>query len=91
MWETLVFNIQAQQNVSGITDPLDVAKLIGDKLIRDTPFKYKLNLEENNPLFDGLHFVDFGRTFGAGKPAVAYAYTLLTCSGDSDFFHTDCA
>jgi hypothetical protein len=55
-----------------------VVKLIGDKLVRDTPFKYRLTLQSNNPRFNGLHFVDFGRTFGTAKPAVAYAYTHLT-------------
>ena len=73
----------AQQNVSDIPNPLDVAKLIGDKLIRDTQFKYKLTVGKNNHQFNGLHFIDFGRTFGLNKRAVAYAYTQLTVSKDT--------
>ena len=76
------FRLAAQPNVSGMTDPLDVIKLIGDKLIRDTPFKYELTLQSNNPRFDGLQFVDFGRTFKTDQPAVAYAYTHLTAISD---------
>jgi unsaturated rhamnogalacturonyl hydrolase len=60
-----------------------VVKLIGDKLVRDTPFKYRLTLSENNPQLNGLHFVDFGRTFGTTQPAVAYAYTQLTLNTDT--------
>jgi rhamnogalacturonyl hydrolase YesR len=62
--------------------PLAVAKIIGDKLIRETPFKYRLSVAMNNPTFNGLQFVDFGRTFFSGKPAVAYAYTNITAIDD---------
>ena len=57
--------------------PLEAARLIGDKLIRDTPFAYRLEVAPNHPVFDRMHCVDFGRTFGLGKPAVAYAWTQL--------------
>ena len=78
------FNLQAQQNVSKISDPLEVVRLIGDKLIRDTPFKYRLTIADNNQLFNGLHFVDFGRTFDLKQPAVAYAFTQLSVRQDTD-------
>ncbi len=78
------FRTMAQHNVSAMADPLAVVKLIGDKLVRDTPFKYRLTLQSNNPKFDGLQFVDFGRTFGTAQPAVAYAYTHLTSGSDSE-------
>jgi unsaturated rhamnogalacturonyl hydrolase len=52
--------------------------LIGDKLIRDTPFAYRLEVAPNHPVFDRMQFVDFGRTFCLGRPAVAYAWTQLT-------------
>ncbi len=78
------FSVQAQPNVSEISDPLTVAKLIGDKLIRDTPFNYRLTLQENNSKLNDLQFVDFGRTFGLGKPAIAYAYTQLTSGIDTE-------
>jgi len=77
------FNLLAQQNVSKISDPLEVVRLIGDKLIRDTPFKYRLTIADNNQLFNGLHFVDFGRTFGLKQPAVAYAFTQLSVRQDT--------
>lgn len=64
-------------DVSKTDDPLTVAKLIADRLIRVTPFKYKLVVAPNNKIFNNVQFVDFGRTFQLGKPAVAYAYTSL--------------
>ncbi len=73
----------AQRNVSGLSDPLDVAKLIGDKLIRDTPFKYKLTIGKSNHQFNGLHFIDFRRSYGGNDPAVAYAYTQLSVNKDT--------
>lgn len=58
--------------------PLEAARLIGDKLIRATPFAYQLEVAPNHTVFDRMHFVDFGRTFGLGRRAVAYAWTQLT-------------
>jgi unsaturated rhamnogalacturonyl hydrolase len=68
---------------------LDVVKTIGDKLIRDTPFRYRLevapvNHDFSNETTGGLQFVDFGRTFGLGKPAMAFAYTRLNAPVDMD-------
>ena len=60
--------------------PLEAARLIGDKLIRDTPFAYRLEVAPNNGVFDRMHFIDFGRTFGLSRPAVAFAWTQLTAS-----------
>ncbi len=57
--------------------PLAVVKRIGDKLIRDTPFRYQLVPRPVNQTFNGLYVVDFGRSLMLGKPAVAYAYTNL--------------
>ena len=79
----LIFFISSFSNIIGqnkkieIESPIVFAKLIGDKLIRETPFKYNLSIFKNNPLFNGLQQVNFERTFGLGKPAVAYAYTTL--------------
>lgn len=88
-----ILKANAQTNVSSLQDPLEVVKLIGDKLIRDTPFRYRLNLQSNNNQFNSLHFVDFGRTFGTGRCAFAYAYTKLTSPIDTSFViqvaHTD--
>ncbi len=77
-------NLKAQQNVSEMTDPLKVVQLIGDKLIRDTPFRFSLALPDNNQSFNGLQFIDFGRTFGTSQPALAYAYTNLTVNSDME-------
>ncbi|MVM33172.1 hypothetical protein GO755_24240 [Spirosoma sp. HMF4905] len=74
-----------QQNISALTNPLDVVKLIGDKLIRDTPFAYRLVRGPINHTFNDLQFVDFGRAFGVGKPAVAYAFTNLSVTDDQEF------
>lgn len=85
--------LNAQNNVVAVKDPLEVVKLIGDKLIRDTPFRYRINVQSNNSSFNGLHFVDFGRTFGTQRPAVAYAYTRLVSPSDTNMViqvaHTD--
>lgn len=54
---------------------LDVACLIGDRLVKETPFAYKLELESNSNIFNGIQKVDFGRNYTVGRPAVAYAYT----------------
>ena len=69
--------------------PLEVAKRIGDKLIRDTPFEYQLELANPNHEFAnettaGMQFVDFGRTFGLGRPAIACAWTLITAPEDME-------
>jgi hypothetical protein len=74
----------AQKDVSSIESPLEVLKLVGNKLVKETPFKYQLSLSTPNKTFNGIQVVDFGRTFGLGKPAVAYATTLLTASENTD-------
>ena len=74
----------AQKDVSSIESPLEVLKLVGNKLVKETPFKYQLSLATPNKTFNGIQVVDFGRTFGLGKPAVAYATTLLTASENTD-------
>ena len=62
--------------------PLEIVKSIGDKLIRETPFRYRLEVAPCKQTFEnvsvcGLRFVDFGRTFGLGRPAIAYAWTQI--------------
>ena len=63
--------------------PVEKVKKIGDKLIRETPFAYKLGLASRSTSFNTLNFVDFGRTFGLGQEAVAYAYTQLSFPRDT--------
>lgn len=70
------------QPVNNSDNPLEVVSLIGDKLIRDTPFKYRLEVQSTKTKFDNVVCVDFGRTFGLGIPAVAIAYTQLVAETD---------
>ena len=72
-----------------MNNPLTIVRSIGDKLIRDTAFEYKLevapvNTSFTNETIDGLQFVDFGRTFGLGRPALAYAWTQLIAPCDME-------
>ncbi|MDD4921291.1 MAG: glycoside hydrolase family 88 protein [Bacteroidales bacterium] len=64
-------------NTPSTTDPLSVAKLIGDKLVRDTPFAYRLELATDNKVFNGMQMVNFGRNFQVSGKTTAYAYTQL--------------
>lgn len=65
--------------------PLEVVEAIGDKLIRETPFRYRLELASNNPEFCKMKFVNFGRSFGVDKAAVAYAYSNIYSEEDINF------
>lgn len=65
--------------------PIETVKRIGDKLIRETVFAYRLILPKEKKQFNDLMVVDFGHTFGVDKEAVAYAYTQLTFSKDTIF------
>jgi len=73
-------------------------KRIGDKLIRDTPFRYRLELPPvrtawQNETVEGMQVVDFGRTFGTLIPATAFAYTQMIATKASrltiELAHTD--
>ncbi|SEW56379.1 glycoside hydrolase family 88/105 protein [Chitinophaga arvensicola] len=74
----LMVSSSTAQLAKEIPPPVDKIKKIGDKLIRETPFAYRLISPSRSKRFNGLCFVDFGKTFGKGKPAIAYAYTQLT-------------
>lgn len=63
--------------------PIEKVKKIGDKLIRETPFAYKLGLAPRSTFFNTLTFIDFGRTYGLGQEAVAYAFTQLSVDSDT--------
>ena len=80
----LAFSSFAQKNTTALESPLEVIKLIGNKLIKETPFKYQLSVALPNKTFNGVQVVDFGRTFGLNKPAVAYATTVLTTASAMD-------
>jgi unsaturated rhamnogalacturonyl hydrolase len=63
-----------------ISDPVPLIRHIADKLVRETDFKYKLDVAPCDTTFNDMNFVNFGRTFGLGHPAVAYAYTCIFSS-----------
>ena len=68
-----------------MSSPLKIVKRIGDKLIRDTPFEYCLEVRPTRSAMDRMHFVDFGKTFCTGRRAVAYAWTRLIAPQAMDF------
>lgn len=65
--------------------PMAVAGAIADKLVKETPFKYKISLSLPSNHFDGLQVIDFGRTFQLGTPLLAYAYTELYVKESMEF------
>ena len=80
-----VVSSSAAGKVNPGMSPLEVVQLIGDKLIRETPFSYRLELAPNSPEFNKVKFINFGRAFRSDLPAVAYAYTLLESSKTMEF------
>lgn len=62
--------------------PLEVIRSIGDKLIENTPFQYRLITAPNKNEFSGMQTVDFSRAYGAGQEGTAYAYTNIVCETD---------
>lgn len=65
--------------------PIEVIENVADKIIRETPFKFQLAIRPNTNQFDFIQHVDLGRTFGLGKPAVAYAISELISKTDTAF------
>lgn len=65
--------------------PMSVAITIGDKLIKETPFKYRLTVPTISNLFNDVQVVDFGKNFNVNRPAVAYAFTTFTSKSDKKF------
>jgi rhamnogalacturonyl hydrolase YesR len=74
-----------QQTVWDPQQPLAVVKAVADKIVRETPFAFQLVLPPRSSDFDFVQHVDFGRTFGLGKPAVAYALSQLESRSDTAF------
>lgn len=66
-----------------MNSPLDTIRAIGDKLIRETPFDYRLGIREAVRTLDRMHCLDFGRTFGLDRQATAFAWTQLTLAEDT--------
>ena len=74
-----------EAQVRNTSDPLIVVQRIGDKLIRETPFRYRLRTAGINTRLNGLHHVDFGRSMGTHREAMAYAYTHLESQESGSF------
>lgn len=64
--------------------PLDIARQIADKLVRETPFVYRLELASDSKEFSGIQMVDFGRNFPVSGKTSAYAYTRLEAPEDME-------
>lgn len=62
--------------------PLEVVESIGNKLIRNTSFQYRLIVNPNKDKFSDIQIVDFSRTYGLEKNGVVYAYTHLVSDAD---------
>lgn len=63
--------------VFGQSSPKEVAMAIGDKLIRETPFRYKLTLKKPQTIFQQPEIIDFGRSMLSQLESVGFAYTTL--------------
>lgn len=69
--------IIAQDNFAQLKGPIEIAKQIGDKLVRETSFAYRLELASDNKEFNGMQMVYFGRNYPVSGKTSAYAYTRL--------------
>ena len=89
----VVFRQNGGSQSMALYDPMEMAKAIGDKLIKETPFRYRIKAAGINTKLDGLHLVDFGRNFGTNREATAFAYTQLEVPTATSFkvqiAHTD--
>ena len=80
----LSFTILRSQHLDD-RSPLNVASSIGDKLIRETPFKYRLHVPPVKKYFADVEVIDFDQKFTVNEPAVAYAFTTLKVDAASNF------
>ena len=67
----------AQSNVKNQTSPITAITKIADKLIRNTPFKYRLTPVIPDKDFSNIVFMNLKHNFPADEPAVAYAISSL--------------
>jgi rhamnogalacturonyl hydrolase YesR len=74
-------NSVAQQNKYS---PIEKIQLVADHIIASNPFQYELKPAAKKNSLNELNFVDFGRTFGQEKPAVAYALSWLNSPVEQD-------
>lgn len=77
--------VSGQYKPEPSTEPLTLIKAVADRIIRETPFAFQLVLPAQPADFDFVKHVDLGRTFGLGKPAVAYALSQFESNADTSF------
>ncbi|MBC8053652.1 MAG: glycoside hydrolase family 88 protein [Sphingobacteriaceae bacterium] len=75
--------VTVQQKFEFKRTPIESIKLIADYLIDNTKFAYQLTPQSSSQSFTDIKFINFSRTFGDGKPAVAYALTELVSPVDT--------
>ena len=81
----LLFTSNVQSQKIDNRSPLTVATSIGNKLVRETPFKYRVIIPQITTVFNDVQVVDFSKNFDVNTPSVAYAYTTLTSNIDIAF------
>lgn len=82
---SLIYILASFPLVAEGNSPLEIAKTIGDKLIRHTPFQYRLVVKPNTHVFSGLEIIDFSRTFGPANTGMAYACTHMVAPFDMQY------
>lgn len=63
--------------------PLDMAKLIGDRLVETTPFRNRMVITKTDHKFDKLRLLDLSKTFGNRNDETAFAFTTLCVENDT--------
>jgi len=63
--------------------PIETITAVAQQVIAVTPFTYNLQLDKPAEKFDFIKLIDFGRTFGLGKPAVAIALSEIQVLKDT--------
>jgi rhamnogalacturonyl hydrolase YesR len=81
---SVVIQAVAKDKIEKSAQPMEIARLIAEKLIRDTPFAYGLDLAVDNKVFNGVQMIDFGRNFQVSGKTTAYAYTCFEAPRDMD-------
>ena len=71
------------QGASTGAAPLDMAMLIGDRLVETTPFRNRMVIKKADDRFDRLRLLDLSKTFGNGNNETAFAFTTLCVENDT--------
>lgn len=67
----------AAQAQSAAPSPLKQVEKVGEYINANTPWAFRMVVNEAPKKFDFIQFVNFGRTFGTTRPAGAYAISQL--------------